>query len=227
MHQVILTSNTPTMSSREIAELVESRHDSVKRSMETLRDKGVISFTQSVETSHEGAGARPVDVYLVGKRDSYVVVAQLSPEFTARLVDRWQELEAQQARNVIAMPDFSNPALAARAWADQYEARIRAEATKAEIGSRREATAMNTASQAVKKANILEIQLDRSKQYASVKRMEMLYHGQKFNWRILKSTAIEMDSTFEVRERTSSNTSGFFFCGIILLPVQQEAGRLK
>ena len=193
MHQVILTSNTPTMSSREIAELVESRHDSVKRSMETLRDKGVISFTQSVETSHEGAGARPVDVYLVGKRDSYVVVAQLSPEFTARLVDRWQELEAQQARNVIAMPDFSNPALAARAWADQYEARIRAEATKAEIGSRREATAMNTASQAVKKANILEIQLDRSKQYASVKRMEMLYHGQKFNWRILKSTAIEMD----------------------------------
>lgn len=85
-----------TMSSREIAELVESRHDSVKRSMETLRDKGLISFTQSVETSHSGAGARPVDVYVVGKRDSYVIVAQLSPEFTARLVDRWQELESQQ-----------------------------------------------------------------------------------------------------------------------------------
>lgn len=29
-----------------------------------------------------------------GKRDSIIVVAQLSPEFTARLVDRWQELEA-------------------------------------------------------------------------------------------------------------------------------------
>lgn len=85
-----------SMSSREIAELVESRHDSVKRSMETLRDKDLISFTQSVETSHEGAGARPVDVYIVGKRDSYVIVAQLSPEFTARLVDRWQELESQQ-----------------------------------------------------------------------------------------------------------------------------------
>ena len=28
-----------------------------------------------------------------GKRDSIVVVAQLSPEFTARLVDRWRELE--------------------------------------------------------------------------------------------------------------------------------------
>ena len=43
-----------------------------------------------------------------GKRDSIVVVAQLSPEFTARLVDRWQELEAQVAKP--ALPDFSNPA---------------------------------------------------------------------------------------------------------------------
>ena len=84
-----------TMSSREISELVESRHDNVKRSMETLRDGGLISFTQSQETSHDGPGARPVAVYLVNKRDSYVVVAQLSPAFTARLVDRWQELEAR------------------------------------------------------------------------------------------------------------------------------------
>ena len=30
-----------------------------------------------------------------GKRDSIIVVAQLSPEFTARLVDRWRELEEQ------------------------------------------------------------------------------------------------------------------------------------
>lgn len=87
-----------TMSSQEIADLVSSRHDSVKRTIERLQEKGVVSFTPSVGTSHEGAGARPVEVYLVNKRDSFVVVAQLSPEFTAALVDRWQELEGQIAQ---------------------------------------------------------------------------------------------------------------------------------
>ena len=81
-----------TMSSREIAEVVESRHDSVKRTMNTLELKGHITVTQTVEPLPNGG--KPVTVYRVNKRDSYVVVAQLSPEFTARLVDRWEALES-------------------------------------------------------------------------------------------------------------------------------------
>lgn len=79
-----------TMSSKQIADVVDSRHDSVKRTIERLAEKGIISFTPMVETSHEGAGARPVEVYQVNERDSYIVVAQLCPEFTAKLVDYWQ-----------------------------------------------------------------------------------------------------------------------------------------
>lgn len=56
---------------------------------------------------------RTTSVYHVSKRVSYVVVAQLSLEFTSHLVDRWQELEARAAQP--ARPDFSDPVTAARA----------------------------------------------------------------------------------------------------------------
>ena len=84
-----------TMSSREIADLVEKRHDNVLRTVETLVTRGAIALPQFEEVLSAGPGPRAVGQYRIGKRDSYVVVAQLSPEFTARLVDRWQELEAQ------------------------------------------------------------------------------------------------------------------------------------
>ena len=88
-----------TMSSREIAELVGSRHDKVKQSIERLavrldaNDKPVIALPPVGE--YLDSLGRRASEYLVCKRDSFVVVAQLSPEFTAALVDRWQELEAQ------------------------------------------------------------------------------------------------------------------------------------
>lgn len=85
----LTTSQHPTMSSTEMAEITNTRPDSVKRTMESLEKKGIITFTQSVE---KGVG-RPAEVYHVNKRDSLVVVARLSPEFTARVIDRWQELE--------------------------------------------------------------------------------------------------------------------------------------
>ena len=91
---------TATMTSRELADWVKKRHDNVKRTIETLVERGVISKPQ-IEHGPRAANGIAEKHYRVGKRDSYVIVAQLSPEFTARLVDRWQELE-DQARNPIA-----------------------------------------------------------------------------------------------------------------------------
>ncbi|WP_280150668.1 Rha family transcriptional regulator [Escherichia coli] len=89
-------SQKATMTSIEIAELVGKRPDNVKRTIEHLAERGVITFPQIEEKPTAG---RPASYYVFegeqGKRDSIIVVAQLSPEFTARLVDRWRELEEQ------------------------------------------------------------------------------------------------------------------------------------
>lgn len=90
-----------SMTSVEIAELVGSRPDSVKRTIETLAKKGIIQFPQTVEIENkQSIGPRRFSSAYVfegerGKRDSIIVVAQLCPEFTSRLVDRWRELEEQ------------------------------------------------------------------------------------------------------------------------------------
>lgn len=98
------------MTSVEIADMVEKRHDNVKRTIESLVERGVIEFPQIEEVKIQRE-RRPEtsQAYIFegekGKRDSIVVVARLSPEFTARLVDRWQELESQQvAQKQQAMP---------------------------------------------------------------------------------------------------------------------------
>ena len=99
MHQLISTDSNMKMTSREIADLVESRHDKVKQSIERLAAKGVIESPPmgNFRNSNNVEGSEYVFTGEQGKRDSIIVVAQLSPGFTARLVDRWQELEKQVA----------------------------------------------------------------------------------------------------------------------------------
>lgn len=96
MNLVLNNQQQTVMTSREIADLVESRHDSVKRTIERLIESGVISRPPMVDGGL-AANHTVEQVYQVNKRDSYVIVAQLSPAFTARLVDRWQELETGAA----------------------------------------------------------------------------------------------------------------------------------
>ncbi len=107
------------MSSREIADFTGKRHDNVRDIIRRLAERYVISLPDIQEKQTAG---RPAIEYVfsgeLGERDSIIVVAQLSPELTAHLVDRWQELEQKAAA---AIPDFSDPVASARAWADAKE----------------------------------------------------------------------------------------------------------
>jgi phage regulator Rha-like protein len=103
-----IMNRSTTMDSREIADLIDSRHDKVKQSIERLAERGVITLPPLGEVPNPGPGPKTITVYVFagekGKRDSIVVVAQMSPEFTARLVDRWQELEAIVAGTAALQP---------------------------------------------------------------------------------------------------------------------------
>ena len=138
-----------------------------------------------------------VKAYLLGKRDSYVVVAQLSPEFTGALVDRWQQLESQIS--VPSLPSTYKEALLALVVAEEEKEKLcleRDEAieTKAWIGEKREATAMATASVAVREKNKLAERIGEGKKYAAIIPVEKKL-GRKFQWQPLRKWCRENDST--------------------------------
>ena len=120
------------MSSQEVANYLNDwydgkrtiRHDNVKTSIERLVNQRVI--TSPALQEKPSTGGRPGTVYVFygeqGRKDCITLVAQLSPEHTAMIVDRWLELEKQAAAP--KLPDFTNPAIAARAWADEVEQKL-------------------------------------------------------------------------------------------------------
>lgn len=88
----LVTSSAITMSSREIAELVGSKHEAVRKSAQRLAaDRILTSPLAMSDYEHRG---NTYWEYRFEKRDCLVLVARLSPAFTAQVIDRWQELES-------------------------------------------------------------------------------------------------------------------------------------
>lgn len=138
----LINGNAIKMTSIEIAELVGKRHDNVKRTIETLAKNGVIRLPQ-IEVSERinNLGFNVQYEHYVfegeqGKRDSIVVVAQLSPEFTARLVDRWRDLEEAAVNIPKTLPEALRLAADLAEQKMQLENQLALAAPKVEFADR-------------------------------------------------------------------------------------------
>ena len=96
--------STLTMSSREIAELTHKEHKNVLRVIRDLIEQNLVAQIEPLKFEYRNQW---FDYYELNKRDTFVVVARLSPEFTAAVVDRWQALENQQKTTALIPQSFS------------------------------------------------------------------------------------------------------------------------
>lgn len=118
-HEIAPSQNVArTMSSREIAELTGKRHPDVKRDIQSMASElqeDVSIFARIyLDTMN-----REQTEYLLDREHTDCLLTGYSAAMRMAVIKRWRELEG--GRVIATLPDFSNPAAAARAWAEQFE----------------------------------------------------------------------------------------------------------
>lgn len=80
------------MSTREIADLTGSSHDNVLKTVRRLIVGGIVSGNET--PYHHPQNGQTYTEFHLSFRDTMVVVSGYSAELRARIIDRWQQLEA-------------------------------------------------------------------------------------------------------------------------------------
>jgi phage regulator Rha-like protein len=110
--QIANIENAQTMTTREIADIAEASHDNVVKSIRALIAGGGVFKTIPIEQSYvHPQNKQTYTEYVLGYRDTMVVISGYSAPVRARIIDRWQELEAKQSKPP-AVKTIKNPALA-------------------------------------------------------------------------------------------------------------------
>lgn len=108
MNAITLPGSQLTMTSKEIADLTGKRHDNVMRDIramlgELYGEGGVLSFEGTHRSEQNG---QEYPVFVLPKRESLILVSGYSTEMRAKIIDRWQALEARAP----ALPNLRDPA---------------------------------------------------------------------------------------------------------------------
>jgi len=192
------------------------------------KDLRKILDSDEVDTiNHVDSLGRECEMLIIDESGLYSLILR-SRKKDSKLFKKWVTREVLPSirktggyslKNAPALPNFKDPAEAARAWAHQYDMAVEAKKqlaiaevekqhaidTKAEIGSRREATAMATASAATRKANKLEDELGKGKNWKSTKSISWALHhfaNSRGMWMVLgkKLAGLSVELGYEVRK---------------------------
>lgn len=129
---VEIKNNQVVVNSRDVAEHFGKRRDHVLRDIEELIRKDppkIGEMFHRVETP-DSYGRMQKSYYM--NRDGFSLLVmgftgKEAIEWKLKYIEAFNEME-KKLKNPLALPNFSNPAEAARAWADQFEKRKQAEA---------------------------------------------------------------------------------------------------
>ena len=72
------------------------------------------------ESSYKDAKGEDRNMYELNKKACLLLSSGYDVNLRAKIIDRWEELEIKARTNMITLPNFTDPAEAAMAWAKEY-----------------------------------------------------------------------------------------------------------
>jgi|SRR5687768_9538860 len=93
MKNQLLSIENLRMTSRDIAEYCDARHDNVLKTIQRLLKGGVLHCSNPKKYI-SSTGRQSIE-YECDRTDSIVIVARIDPQFMRAIVERWQYLEIQ------------------------------------------------------------------------------------------------------------------------------------
>ncbi|OPB31429.1 Rha family transcriptional regulator [Bartonella sp. AR 15-3] len=94
MNNLVNTQTALTMSSREIAELCDKRHDNIVRDIRQICTDLKIEVSK-FQGNYKDSTGRKLVCYNLPKRECLILVSGYSTILRAKIIDRWIELERQ------------------------------------------------------------------------------------------------------------------------------------
>ena len=143
-----------------------------------------VELSEKFRSVYTDTTGRTLPCYRFPKREACLMAMSYSYELQAQVFDRMTAMENHIAAQNLPSYAIEDPIERAKKWIEEekqkqlaIQERDHAIATKAEIGSRREATAMSTASKYKRKAEKLEALVDESQSFATIKKVQALTGG--------------------------------------------------
>ena len=108
------------MTSLQIAEITGKRHDAVLRDIRKLISDGVARHN-FVDGSYRDKNNQSRPMFELTPKGCLILASGYDAVLREKIIDKLEEYQQKERTTVTRLPDFTNPAEAARAWAEQFE----------------------------------------------------------------------------------------------------------
>jgi Rha family phage regulatory protein len=108
------------MTSLQIADVTHKRHDAILRDIRNIINGGAGAHN-FVEATYDDKQGKKRPMYELTPKGCLILASGYDVVLREKIIDKLEEYQQKERTTMTELPDFTNPAEAARAWAEQFE----------------------------------------------------------------------------------------------------------